>query len=80
MARRDESRHMTSQPTLIPHLIEATNALGRALSELNADASETTRQDGIEHLSEAELLLELLRRRLDQQPTEYPPTSRSESS
>lgn len=56
---------MTSQPNPIPHLIDAINALGLALSEFSADTSQATRQDGLEHLSEAELLVELLRRRLD---------------
>lgn len=68
MARRGESRCMTSQPTLIPHLIDAVNALSLALTAVTvlpeATEAQAIRQDSLEHLSEAELLLELVRRQL----------------
>ncbi|MDF1478780.1 hypothetical protein PYV02_06740 [Leifsonia sp. H3M29-4] len=54
---------MTTQPTPIPHLIDAANALSLALRELNT-LSPGVRQDGLEHLSEVELLTELLNRQL----------------
>lgn len=50
-------------PTPIPHLIDAVNALSLALREVSAPTP-AIRQDGLEHLSEVELLTELLSRRL----------------
>lgn len=55
---------MTSQPNPIPHLIDAVTALGFALRELGSPPSLSTRQDGLEHLTDLELLSELISRRL----------------
>lgn len=57
---------MDLTPSTIQHLIEAVNALGLALRDLAAQPTAAVRQDGIEHLSEVELLTELLSRRLSQ--------------
>jgi hypothetical protein len=54
-----------STPNPIPHLIDAVAALALALRDLAAPRSIAVNQDGIEHLTEAELLLELIKRRLD---------------
>ena len=57
---------MNTPPGAISHLIDAVNALGLALRDLAAQPTAAVRQDGIEHLSEVELLTELLSRRLSQ--------------
>ncbi|WP_409048493.1 hypothetical protein AB2L57_07920 [Microbacterium sp. HA-8] len=57
---------MDLTPSTIKHLIDAVNALGLALRDLAAQPTAAVRQDGIEHLSEVELLTELLSRRLSQ--------------
>ncbi len=57
---------MNTPPGTISHLIEAVNALGLALRDLAPQPTTAVRQDGIEHLSEVELLTELLSRRLSQ--------------
>lgn len=57
---------MDMTPNAIRHLIDAVNALGLALRDLAAQPTADVRQDGIEHLSEVELLTELLSRRLSQ--------------
>jgi hypothetical protein len=51
-------------PNPIPHLVDAVTALSLALRDLAAAPNTAVSQDGLEHLSEAELLLELLKRRL----------------
>lgn len=53
----------TSTPNPIPHLIDAVTALSAALRDMDSLTS-AVRQDSLEHLSEVELLAELLKRHL----------------
>jgi hypothetical protein len=56
-----------TSPNPISHLIDAVNALGFALRDLNASRSDRTIcQDSLEHAIEAEDLLKLLVRLLEE--------------